>query len=387
VAIWPNSDHNYLILADSIESAPKNDSMTLEEIAKLSGVSRSTVSRVINDDPRVRQETRQRVLQIIQQVNYQPNALARSLAGFLTRNISLVIPEGVTRLFSDPYFPILIQGVSIACNAHDYSVMLWLAEPEYERRMISRVTNNKLIDGVIIASMLTDDPLIKALAQENLPFILIGRNPLYDQISYVDVDNQNATRTAIAHLLRLQYRRIATITGPQNMIAGLDRLEGYKQALRQWDMPIDPDLIVEGDFSEESGYIAMQRLIPRRPEAVFAASDYMAIGAMRALRENGLRIPQDLAIVGFDDIPMAARTDPPLTTVRQPIQKTGATAAEALIDLIEFPQTGPRRVILPTELVIRGSCGSSLKAPDPKVELNRVDFMPASLLNEKEIGR
>jgi len=347
-----------------------NHSMTLEEIAKLSGVSRSTVSRVINDDPKVRQETRQRVLQIIQQVNYQPNALARSLAGGRTRVLSLVIPEGVTRLFSDPYFPILIQGVSMACNAHDYSVMLWLADPDYERRTISRIVQDKLSDGTIIASMLNDDPLVEALLEDGSPFILIGRNPTHENISYVDVDNQGSTRLAIAHLLRLGYRRIATITGPQNMIAGLDRLEGYKQAFRQWDLPIDPDLIVEGDFSEDSGYTTMQRLIPRRPDAVFAASDYMAIGALRAMRENGLRVPHDIAIIGFDDVPMAARIDPPLTTVRQPIQKTGAIAAEVLIDLIEFPKTGPRRVILPTELVIRGSCGTAIRTPN---ELDRTD--------------
>ncbi|MBP1693077.1 MAG: transcriptional regulator, LacI family [Chloroflexi bacterium] len=364
-----------------IESAPRISPMTLDEIARLSGVSRSTVSRVINDSPGVRQETRQRVLQIIQQMNYQPNVLARSLAGGRTRVLSLVIPEGVTRLFSDPYFPILIQGVSLACNAQDYSVMLWLADPDYKRRTISRIIQDKLSDGTIIASMLNDDPLVEALIEDGSPFILIGRNPNHENISYVDVDNQNGTHMAIAHLLHLGYRRIATITGPQNMIAGLDRLEGYLQTLRQWNLAVDPDLIIEGDFSEDGGYTAMRRLVPCQPEAVFIASDQMAIGALRALREYELRVPQDIAVIGFDDIPMAARTDPPLTTVRQPIQKTGQTAAETLIDMIEYPSNEPRRLILPTELVIRESCGSGIKVLQP-VNLRPENFFPV-----KQSGR
>lgn len=337
--------------------------MNLDEIAKLSGVSRSTVSRVINDDPKVRLETRERVLEVIQQVNYHPNAVARGLAGGRTHVLGLVIPEGVTRLFSDPYFPILIQGVSLACNAHDYSVMLWLAEPEYERRTIRKIAQNKITDGIIVASMLNDDPLVQALLEEDQPFILVGRHPQHPQISYIDVDNQDGARLGVSHLLRLGYRRIAHISGPHNMIAGVDRLEGYKQALHLWSVSLDSDLIVEGDFSEEGGHSAMQRLLLTNtppPQAVFAASDSMANGALRALREHNLRVPQDVAIIGFDDIPLAAHLSPSLTTIRQPIQKSGMTAAETLIDMIQFPAIGPRRVILPTELVIRESCGSGL---------------------------
>ncbi len=333
--------------------------MKLEEIAKLSGVSRSTVSRVINRDARVSPLTRERVQEIIQRLNYQPNAVARSLAGGRTHVLGLVIPMGVSRLFSDPYFPLLIQGVSSACNAHDHSVMLWVADPDYERRTVRQVLNNKFIDGVVLASSLLDDPLLEALTDADMPFILIGRHPSKLQVSYVDVDNQNSAREIVAHLLRLGYRRIATITGPHNMIAGIDRLEGYRAALRQWGLPADPDLIVEGDFTEDGGYAAMQRLISRQPEAVFAASDAMAVGALRMIRDAGLRVPQDIAAVSFDDMPFAARTEPPLTTIRQPIARAGAVAAETLIDMMEHPDPSPRRVILPTELVIRASCGSA----------------------------
>jgi LacI family transcriptional regulator len=334
--------------------------MNLDEIARLSGVSRSTVSRVVNNDPKVSDRTRIQVQEVLQRVNFHPHAAARSLAAGRSRVLGLVIPMGVAALFTDPYFPLLIQGVSAAANAHDHSVMLWVAEPEYERRTIGQVMQNGLIDGVILASMLSDDPLLRALIQGSLPFILVGRHPTNTTINYIDVDNINSARQAVTHLLRLGRKRIATITGPQNMSVGADRAEGYLAALRQRGLTVDPSLIVEGDFTEAGAYAAMQRLLPLNPDAVFAASDVMAMGALRALREAGRRVPEDIALIGFDDMPFSARTDPPLTTVRQPVQRTGEVAAETLIDLIEHPDAQPRRILLPTELVIRASCGSKL---------------------------
>lgn len=328
---------------------------TLEEIAKLSGASRSTVSRVINDDPHVSAKTREKVLAIIRQLNYHPNLAARGLAVGRTHVLGLVIPMGVSRLFTDPYFPILIQGVASACNANKHTVMLWLAEPEYERQMINQILHNGLIDGVIVASSLIDDSLIESLLKSSLRFIMIGRPLSNPELSYVDVDNQESARQAVHYLLRAGRRQIATITGPQNMIAGLDRLEGYRAALREWGLAADPGLIADGSFSEAGGYEAMHQLLPRSPDAVFAASDTMAIGALRALHEAGRRIPDDVAVVGFDNMPFADRTEPPLTTVRQPIQKAGALAVETLIDMIENPGLSPRRIVLPTELVIRQS--------------------------------
>lgn len=334
--------------------------MNLEEIAKLSGVSRSTVSRVVNNDPNVSEATRERVLEVIRRVNYHPNVAARGLAAGRTRVLGLVIPTGVSALFADPFFPLLIQGISSACTTHDHSVMLWLADPEYERRTIRQVMHNGLIDGVIVAATLLDDPLVQALIEGDLPFILVGRHPTEFSVNYVEVENLNAVREAVAHLLRLGRRRVATVTGPQNMIPGIDRREGYVLALRDRGLAADPGLIVEGDFTEAGAYAAMQKLLPRQPDAVFAASDTMALGALRALRDAGRRVPEDIALVGFDDMPFAAHVDPPLTTVRQPIHRLGALAAETLIDLIEHPEAGTRRIVLPTELVIRASCGTGL---------------------------
>jgi LacI family transcriptional regulator len=335
--------------------------MNLEQIAKLSGVSRSTVSRVINNDPNVSVVTREKVMQVVKRVNYTPNAAARGLAAGRTHVLGLVIPMGVAALFTDPYFPILIQGVSSACNAREYSVMLWLAEPEYERRMIRQIMYSGLADGVIVSSMLLNDSLVQALSDGDLPFMLVGRHPTDTHASYVDADNIGGAREAVTHLLRLGRVRVATITGPHNVIAGADRLAGYQAALRDRGLMPDPSLIVEGDFSEVGGYRAMQQLLTRRPDAVFAASDMMAIGALRALREAGLRVPEDVALVGFDDVPQSARTEPPLTTVRQPIYRLGATTVDSLLDLIQYPDSSPRRIVLPTELVVRASCGSALR--------------------------
>ncbi len=327
---------------------------TLEEVARHSGVSRSTVSRVINNDPHVSEETRQRVLQAITELDYHPNAVARSLAAGHTQIIGLVIPTAVAMLFSDPYFPRLIQGVVAACNASDYSVMLWIGEPEYERRTIHRHLNSGLLDGIIIASAVRDDPIVSAVRRSSLPFVMVGR-PEEPDINYVDVDNVQGAREAVLHLLRQGYRRIATITGTLNTTAALDRLTGYRQALQQYGLTVDEALIAEGDFTEESGARAMQQLLPHHPDALFCASDTMAQGAMRVIRAAGLHIPDDIALIGYDDMAFAANLEPPLSTVRQPIETMGQEAVHLLLDLGTDPDAEPRHLILPTELVIRAS--------------------------------
>lgn len=336
-------------------------SPTLVEIAKQAGVSRSTVSRVINNHPNVDQATRARVRLVAESLNYQPNIAARGLAVGRTRILGLAIPMVVSTLFSDPYFPILIQGITSMCNVMDHSVMLWLAEPEYERRMIRQILQGGLIDGVILASALMNDPILEALEKRALPFVLIGRHIVGESVSYVDVDNRHSSQEMVGYLLRLGYERVATITGPKNMGAGVDRFDGYVSALLERRVPFNADLVVEGDFTEEGGYRAMQRLLPFEPDAVFGASDVMAVGAMRAIHDAGLRVPEDIAVAGFDDIPLASRANPPLTTVRQPIHRLGSTAAETLIDLIEHPGAQARHVLLSTELIIRSSCGSTIR--------------------------
>jgi DNA-binding LacI/PurR family transcriptional regulator len=210
---------------------------------------------------------------------------------------------------------------------------------------------------VVVSSAPLDDPIFPRLLEDGVPFVLIGRYS-HERASYVDVDNVVGARMAVEHLLRLGHERVATITGPLNMCAGQDRLEGYRQALAARGIPVDEDLIAEGDFTEGGGRAAMRRLLPHRPTAVFAASDMMAVGAIKVLREAGLRVPEDVAVVGFDDIPLASMVEPPLTTVRQPIEQLGSMAVELLVSLMENPgEETVHRVVLPTELVIRASCG------------------------------
>jgi LacI family transcriptional regulator len=328
---------------------------TLEEIADQAGVSRSTVSRVINQDPNVKLETRHRVLEVIKQTNYQPSTAARRLAGGRSGIFGLIIPMGIARLFTDPYFPVLLQSVSSTCNINDQTIMLWLAEPEYERRMISQILEGDLLDGVIVSSMSLDDPIVDALIESNLPFVLIGRHPTNPTISYVDIDNRASAHQIVTYLLKQGRTRIAAITGPQNMMVSLDRLHGYKRALREAGFSIDEDIILGGNFTETGGYRCANMLLKEGIDAIFASSDLMALGVLRALSENKIQVPEDIAVVGFDDAPFAASSNPPLTTVRQPTDKLGLNAVEMLMELVDSADQVPMRKILPADLVIRKS--------------------------------
>lgn len=337
---------------------------TLEEVAQLAGVSRSTVSRVVNQHPNVRPEVRERVWKVIRQTGYQPHAAARSLASRRSRVIGLIIPQAVTTLFTDPYFPVLLRGIADSCNAHNYHLMLSLFshrrvhDPRTRQDLLyQQILRSRYLDGVVVASAPLDDPIFSRLLEESVPFVIIGRHP-HERANYVDVDNVVSARMAVEHLLRLGHERVATITGPLNMFAAQDRLEGYRQALAARGVPVDENLIAEGDFTEQGGRAAMQRLLPYRPTAVFAASDMMAVGALRVLREAGLQVPEDIAMVGFDNIPLASMVEPALTTVRQPIEQLGSMAVELLISLLQNPgQETVHRMVLPTELVVRASCG------------------------------
>jgi LacI family transcriptional regulator len=328
---------------------------TLEEIAEIAGVSRSTVSRVVNNNPSVKDETRKRVLDVIRDVNFQPSTAARRLAGGRSGIIGLVIPMGVARIFTDPYFPILLKSVSATCNENSSTVMLWLAEPDYERRLIAQIINNDLLDGVIVSSMPVDDPIVDALSTSQIPFVLIGRHKKIKQISFVDIDNVNGAKKIVKHLVANEKTRIGTITGPKNMMVSHDRLTGYKFALEEAGLKIDSELILDGNFTDQGGYLCGKQLVERGVDAIFAASDLMALGAIRALKELGKNIPDDIAVVGFDDAPFSSTTDPPLTTVHQPTEKLGYQAVNLLTKIIENKVVHPKQIMLPVDIVIRKS--------------------------------
>ena len=333
--------------------------LTLEKIGEMAGVSRATVSRVVNGTPGVRPQVRERVMEVIQETGYQPNLAARSLASNRMGVIGLVIPCAIQSLFTDPYFPRLIQGMTQVCNENDYTLSLFLLHSEdEEEKLYPRVLNRGCLDGVILASFDKNDPLIARLEKSEMPFIMVGRPDETSNASYVDVNSEVGAYRAVAHLIHRGRKRIATITGRLDMNSGIDRLTGYQNALIERGLTIDENLIVNGHNSGTEAYHAMLRLLPHQPDAVFVASDGMALGALRALRTANIAIPDEIAVIGFDDLPPAATADPPLTTVRQPVRRMGALATEMLLDIIEEGPEPPRRIELPTELIIRQTCGT-----------------------------
>ena len=340
-------------------------SQTLDDVARIAGVSRSTVSRVINDHPSVSEKARCAVEEAIAKCGYRPHAVARSLATNTTNIVGIVVPESVTKLFTDPYFPLMLRGATEACNQNGYHLILSLFTGTVASGVMhDRIARSGYIEGVVLANASLDEELIPSLFDEGIPFVNIGRHP-NDLVNYVDVDNTGGARMATEHLIRLGHSRIATIAGPSDMTPSQDRLNGFLDVMSAHRLPVSEGLVAEGDFTEAGGRAAMMQLLAESPTAVFAASDTMAICAIKALRAADLRVPEDVAIVGFDDIPSSLTIDPELTTVRQPIEQIGRMAVETLFSVIRSSrQTGypssAQRLVLPTELVIRKSCGHGM---------------------------
>ncbi len=329
---------------------------TLERIAELCGVSKSTVSRVVNDDPRVSEATREHVLSVVRREGYRPNLAARGLVSGKTNVIAAVLPGAVDDVLIDPFFVSLLHGMAVAADERDHFVMLSLGETSF-RHSVDEVARQGVDAGIVFVADQVDDPLLEPLLATETPMVSVGRSD-DDRVSYVDVDNRGSAQQITSHLLRMGRRRVAFIGGPSFAPAAIARLDGYRSALEAFDQPINDDLIDDGDFSEAGGRAAMRRLLEHQPDAVFAASDRMAAAALNEIRSAGLAVPDDIALAGFDDMPLAAEMEPALTTIRQRPQKLGAAALSLLLDVIAEPKAPAKRVILPTELVVRASCGS-----------------------------
>jgi DNA-binding LacI/PurR family transcriptional regulator len=330
---------------------------TLEEVAVRAGVGRGTVSRVINGSPRVSDRAKAAVEAAIAELGYVPNRAARALAGNRTDAIALVIPEPETRLFAEPYFSDIIRGIGAELADTDMQLLLTLIRTPKERARFAQYLAAHRVDGVLLVSVHEDDPLPDILEQLDMPAVLNGRRSDLESVSYVDADNVAGARAAVAHLLARGRRQVATITGPPDMYVARCRLDGYRQAVEAAGRPADDALVARGDFTEEGGRRAMRELLERCPDVdgVFAASDVMAAGARAVLREAGRRVPQDVALVGFEDSAIARHMDPPLTSVRQPTEEMGRTMARVLLEEIAERASVRRHVVLATELVQRDS--------------------------------
>ncbi|MFB7948586.1 LacI family DNA-binding transcriptional regulator [Kitasatospora phosalacinea] len=330
---------------------------TLEEVAALAGVGRGTVSRVINGSPRVSAKAREAVQAAIAELGYVPNRAARTLVTSRTDSIALVVPEAETRLFSEPYFSDIISGVSAELAETDMQLLLILVRNQRERDRLSAYLTAQRVDGVLVVSVHRDDPLPGLLESLEIPSVLAGRRGDLEPLSYVHADNAGGARMAVRHLLRRGCTRVATLTGPLDMEVAQARLGGYRRALEEAGHAYDEDLVGLADFTEEGGRVAMRELLARKPEldGVFCASDVMAAGAMQVLRAAGRRIPDDVAVIGFDDSIVARHTDPPMTSVRQPIEEMGRTMARLLLDEIHERGRARRQVVLATELIVRDS--------------------------------
>jgi len=339
--------------------------ISLVDVAERAGVSRSTVSRVVNKDEYVSESTRQVVLKAIKELGYVPNVAARSLRTQRTQVIAVVMPDPLSHIFSTDnphYYSALIQTISEVAQARDYAMLLWVGPLDGEREQYyDNILKKRIMDGLIIAASVDDeDFFVDELLSLQMPFVVIGRPMTMthaDQVSYISIDNVKAAEQGVDFLVSQGYRRIAKIAGNWNNADSKERVDGYKNALHRHGLPVDPDLIKVDTFSRQAGYRQMHALLAENHDidAVFAGSDIIALGALDALGELGLRVPDDIALLGFDDMPEAANVEPPLTTIRQSITGKAEQATQLLLDLIEGRVEAPKHILLPVELIQRAS--------------------------------
>ncbi|MFJ9714449.1 LacI family DNA-binding transcriptional regulator [Streptomyces sp. NPDC101213] len=330
---------------------------TLEAVAAHAGVSRATASRVVNGGAGVRQKLVDKVREAVDELGYVPNHAARSLVTRRHGAVAVIIAEPEFRVFSDPFFEQQIRGISRELTAHDIQLVLLWVEGESDHERIARYLAGGHVDGALAFSLHSDDPFPSLITQSKVPTVFGGRPGADSGLSvpYVDCDNRGGAREAVRHLVSLGRHTIAHIAGPRDQTSALDRIAGYHDVL----IDPDPELLREGEFTAESGARAMADLLDRRPDVdgVFVANDLMALGALRVLRERGLRVPQDVAVVGFDDMEAVVRDSvPALTTVRQDVEGLGRLMVKLLMKLLNRPAGHvPTSVITPTTLVRRAS--------------------------------
>jgi LacI family transcriptional regulator len=334
---------------------------TIRELAKRSGVSVATVSRALNGYPDVREETRQRVLEHARELDYMPSAAARTLVTKRSSVIGVLLDTGAGHPdIHHPFFQEVLVGIKHGVGEGGFDLLLFATDHPgngFDAPSVLRRAKHHRVDGVVLMGVDPRDPEVQKLVQSRIPCVAVDLDVVGPRTGYVMSDNLEGARIAVRHLHALGHRLVATIAGPTTTRPGVDRLLGYRTEMEQLGLASVDGYEQEGDFYPETGYQAMRSLLDldRPPSGVFAASDLMAVGALRAVQERGLRVPDDVSIVGFDDIQMAALMHPPLTTLRQDKVGLGRAAAQALLRMLDDPETSPPVRALPVELLVRGS--------------------------------
>ena len=336
--------------------------ITSQDVAEKAGVSRTTVSFVLNDvkGVQISPATRQRVLETARELNYVPDAAARALASRRAQIIGLVLARAPHHIASDAFITQILDELIEVVRRNGLRMMIDIVEPQHQKEAYLELVRAKRIDGILLSGPRLDDEALKALEADGFPTVLMGQLP-GTNLCWVDIDNQKAARSAVTHLITLGHRRIACITNAgSSYTAAADRLNGYRQALEKAGILYEPDLVRYGDFDMDSGYRQMQSLLDGRLPltAVFVASDTVALGAKAGIRERGLSIPEDIALVGFDDLPFAQYTDPPLTTVSLPVPELAKQAGEMLVRILNNEHPDCQNITLDTCLIVRESCGA-----------------------------
>ncbi|MDR6224956.1 LacI family DNA-binding transcriptional regulator [Desmospora profundinema] len=332
---------------------------TIKDVAKIAGVSPSTVSRVIAGSDRISNRTKEKVRRAMEEVEYVPNAIARSLARANTRTVGFTLSRRADQAFSNPFFSEVLRGMSSVAQFRDYNILLSISMNEREEReKCLRLIRERRVDGLIVSTSRVHDTLISTLVEEETPFVVIGRSAEHPALS-VNNDNVHASYQATLHLLDQGYQSIAFISGPRDLVVTSDRVQGYKQALLERQLPVVPERIVSTEFSEEEGFQALCRLRSEGVafDAVLASDDLFALGALRFAHYTGLSVPSDLGIIGFNDTPMMTYTHPPLTSVRILSYELGVEAMQLLLDGLEHPERmqTKKEVVLPSRLEVRES--------------------------------
>lgn len=335
-----------------------NNRVTSHDVAQAAGVSRATVSVVLNNLPgiAISDATRQRVLDVAKQLNYSPNSAGRKLASGKSNTIGLVLHQSPEQVYADAFLTRVMFGIEQAAMKHGYHVLLKQVDPADPTGYRHLVSENH-VDGIILSGPRQDDPELLRLVEEGVHIMLLGQIP-DSTIPFVDIDATRSAEQAVRHLVQLGHTRIAIITNASlSYTSAQQRLIGYQNALEQAGLTLEPAYVKEGNYTPGSGLAAMNQLLalPQPPTAVFVASDVVALGAMLAVKNAGLHIPQDMAFVGFDDIALAEFYDPPLTTVRLPGYKLGMMACERLLQLLKWGKLSQPGYLFETDLVVRSS--------------------------------